>query len=97
MTVAAARQLDLIEPRERFEELRLIAGPEWWERWNALPAADRPTDCRDVACPYCKADRGRYCKRPSGHSGRLIQAHAARWDLALAEAEARTLFREETP
>jgi len=32
----------------------------------------------DVACPDCRAGVGIRCKRPSGHSGPFVDAHAAR-------------------
>jgi hypothetical protein len=36
----------------------------------------------EVACPDCKAPIGARCRRPSGHSGPLIELHAARDILA---------------
>ncbi len=41
-----------------------------------------------VACPTCGAKAGRWCKRPSGHSGPFVAFHAARRNLAAAFAEA---------
>lgn len=35
-------------------------------------------DVREVACPYCDAKKGSYCKRPSGHSGPFVYPHADR-------------------
>ena len=39
--------------------------------WNNDPILD-------VACPDCRAGVGIRCKRPSGHSGSFVDAHAAR-------------------
>ena len=48
-----------------------------------MPAMD-PTDydIREVACPYCRAGVGAYCKRPSGHQGPFVDPHAARREAA---------------
>lgn len=65
---------------------------------SALTAAKRArcTLCRhewkrdpvfEVKCPTCKAKVGAFCKRPSGHSGPLVNFHAAR-DLAASDAGA---------
>ena len=40
-----------------------------------------------VPCPSCGAKVGRWCKRPSGHSGPMVAFHAARRQAA-EEAEA---------
>jgi hypothetical protein len=87
------RQLSLLEAGDRYEEIRRLTGPEWWDRYEQLPEADRPEDCRAAPCPKCGARIGVRCRRPSGHSGPAIGAHADRWNLVLAEAEARN--REE--
>ncbi|WP_449404529.1 zinc finger domain-containing protein [Hymenobacter mucosus] len=34
-------------------------------------------DYREVACPACGANAGSYCKRPSGHSGPIVQPRRA--------------------
>ena len=47
-------------------------------RLAAPLAALDPDDPRRVPCPSCGANAGAYCRRPSGHSGPLIQPHAAR-------------------
>ena len=47
-------------------------------RLAAQLAALDPDDPRRVPCPSCGANAGAYCRRPSGHSGPLIQPHAAR-------------------
>jgi hypothetical protein len=50
----------------------------------AVPGCNRdwPRDpILDVACPDCHGPVGVRCKRPSGHSGSFVTAHAAR-DLA---------------
>jgi hypothetical protein len=83
-------QLSLLQARERFELIRLLSGEEWWTRFNALPESERPEDCRAVRCPTCLVEAWRNCRRPSGHAGKnFVGAHPRRWDLALAEAEAR--------
>lgn len=41
----------------------------------------------EVACPDCGAGIGVRCKRPSGHSGPFVDAHASR-DLAADAAGA---------
>ena len=41
-----------------------------------------------VACPTCGAKAGRWCKRPSGHSGPFVAFHAARRYLATEFAQA---------
>lgn len=41
----------------------------------------------DVTCPDCQAAPGVRCKRPSGHSGSFVEAHASR-DLAADAAGA---------
>ncbi len=35
-----------------------------------------------VDCPTCRATVGHWCKRPSGHSGPMVEFHAARRKLA---------------
>ena len=58
------------------------------------------SDLRDlvmaVACPTCGAKAGRWCKRPSGHSGPFVAFHAARRKLAAAFAQA-AVVPEDTP
>ena len=49
-----------------------------------------------VPCPSCGAKVGRWCKRPSGHSGPAVAFHAARRQAA-KEAEAAGGVRLETP
>ena len=47
----------------------------------SVPGCDRewPRDpMLEVSCPDCRAPVGVRCKRPSGHSGPFVQAHAAR-------------------
>ena len=45
-----------------------------------------PRDPRlEVACPYCYAPVGSYCRRPSEHSGPAIQFHTAREQRAIDE------------
>ena len=39
----------------------------------------------EVPCPHCKANIGCYCKRPSGHSGPLVDFHGER-DVAALKA-----------
>lgn len=43
-----------------------------------------------VDCPTCGATAGHWCRRPSGHSGPLVEFHAARRKLASEQARART-------
>lgn len=43
-----------------------------------------------VDCPACGAKAGRWCKRPSGHSGPMVAFHAARRAAADAAAVALT-------
>ena len=49
-----------------------------------------------VPCPSCGAKVGRWCKRPSGHSGPAVAFHAARRQAA-KEAEAAGGVKLETP
>jgi hypothetical protein len=49
-----------------------------------------------VPCPTCGAKVGRWCKRPSGHSGPMVAFHAARRKAA-EEAEAAGGVRLGTP
>lgn len=43
-------------------------------------------DYKSVPCPNCGAKAGRWCKRPSGHSGPFVGFHAARRKAAEAAA-----------
>lgn len=43
-------------------------------------------DYKSVPCPACGAKAGRWCKRPSGHSGPMVDFHAARRRIAKAQA-----------
>ena len=54
-------------------------------------AALDPTryDYREIACPQCQANQGAYCRRPSGHSGPLVEPHQER------RAAAHQLWRAE--
>src|SRR5436305_2608893 len=90
-------QLTLLEALDRFAEITQLSGEQWWDRYEALPLGEQPQDCRAVGCPKCGAKPGQKCVRPSGHRGPLIGAHAARWDLLLAEAEARQPKGEPMP
>ncbi len=49
-----------------------------------------------VACPTCGAKAGRWCKRPSGHSGPFVAFHAARRRLAAEFAEAAVVTDDAT-
>lgn len=40
--------------------------------------SDSDVDYKGVPCPTCGAKAGRWCKRPSGHSGPMVSFHAAR-------------------
>lgn len=56
----------------------------------SIPGCDRewPRDpMLEVPCPDCGAGIGVHCKRPSGHSGPFVNAHASR-DLAADAAGA---------
>lgn len=77
-----------LDTDERVAAIGRLTGQEWWDRWHLLPEAVRPDDCRAVACPKCGVAAGRNCRHPSGHAGSW-SAHTGRWDLALADAEAR--------
>lgn len=46
-----------------------------WERDPAL----------EVICPTCRAEVGRGCQRPSGHSGPFVEIHKERDVLAMQE------------
>ena len=48
-----------------------------------------------VPCPSCGAKVGRWCKRPSGHSGPMVAFHAAR--RKAAEAQAASVPQVEEP
>lgn len=48
-----------------------------------------------VPCPTCGAKAGRWCKRPSGHSGPFVAFHAARRKLAAEFAEAAVVDEDE--
>lgn len=45
-------------------------------------------DYKSVPCPACGVKAGRWCKRPSGHSGPFVDFHAARRRIAKARAGA---------
>lgn len=45
-------------------------------------------DYKSVPCPACGARAGSWCRRPSGHSGPMVDFHAARRRIAEAQAGA---------
>jgi hypothetical protein len=58
----------------------VCANPDCDREWARDPILEVP-------CPDCHAGIGAYCKRPSGHSGPFVEAHASR-DLAADRAGA---------
>lgn len=58
----------------------VCANPDCERAWERDPILEVP-------CPDCHAGVGAYCKRPSGHSGPFVEAHASR-DLAADRAGA---------
>lgn len=56
------------------------------------PAEPKAVDPLNVPCPMCHAKAGSRCKRPSGHSGPLVQTHAGRIKAAANGDPAENLF-----
>lgn len=50
--------------------------------WCQGPADPTSTCPWSLECPTCGVQPGRRCKRPSGHSGRFVPMHAARYQAA---------------